>query len=55
MPNKDSLKINRNKDGSFTFEWDKEDPEWKFLNGLTTKEIQCMIEQVIQMDQSNAQ
>ena len=51
----DSLKITQNKDGSFTAEWDKEDPEWKWLNGLTSKEIQCMIEQVIQMDQSNAQ
>ena len=25
---KDSLKINRNDDGSFTAEWDKKDPEW---------------------------
>ena len=35
--NNDSLKINQNKDGSFTCEWDKNDPNWKFLNDLTKK------------------
>ena len=34
---KDSLKINRNDDGSFTAEWDKKDPEWSWLNNLTSK------------------
>ena len=24
----DSLKINQNKDGSFSVEWDKKDPNW---------------------------
>jgi len=40
----DSLKVNQNDDGTFTLEWDKEDPRWSFLNGLTSKEIQSMIE-----------
>ena len=31
----DSLKINQNKDGSFSVEWDKKDPKWNFLNNLT--------------------
>jgi hypothetical protein len=44
----DSLKVEQNKDGSFTLEWDKNDPQWKFLNDLTTKEIQTMIEQSIE-------
>ena len=44
MKKKDSLKINQNKDGSYTAEWDKNDPEWSFLNGKTSKEIQEMIE-----------
>ena len=48
----DSLKINQNKDGSFTCEWDKNDPNWKFLNDLTTKEIEVMIEQAIKLDQN---
>jgi len=39
----DSLKIVKNKDGSFSMEWDKEDPNWKFLNNLTSKEIQDII------------
>ena len=42
-----SLKVNQNDDGTFTLEWDKEDPRWSFLNGLTSKEIQSMIENVV--------
>ena len=48
----DSLKINQNKDGSFTAEWDKQDPEWKWMNNLTTEEIQVVIEKAIAMDLS---
>ena len=44
----DSLKISQNDDKSFSIEWSKEDPRWSFLNGLTSKEIQVMIEQAIQ-------
>ena len=56
----DSLKIHQNEDGSYSIEWDKEDPNWKFLNGLTSKEIQVMIEQAIkdyldELDQSAQQ
>ena len=43
----DSLKITQNEDGSFTMDWDKEDPNWSWLNGLTSKEIQIIIEQAI--------
>jgi len=43
----DSLKVNQNKDGTFTLEWDKDDPQWKFLNDLTSTEIQTMIESVV--------
>ena len=50
--NSDSLKINQNKDGSFTCEWDRNDPNWKFLNDLTTKEIEVMIEKAIKLDQN---
>ena len=44
----DSLSITKNKDGSYMAEWDKNDPNWKFLNHLTSKEIQVMIQQAIQ-------
>ena len=46
----ESLKINQNKDGSFTVEWDKEDPDWKWMNDLTSKEIQVIIDQAIKYD-----
>jgi hypothetical protein len=49
--NKDSLQIHRNKDGSFSVQWDKEDPNWSFMNQLTSKEIQSMIEQAMKNDQ----
>lgn len=45
-----SLKIDQNNDGSFTVEWDKQDPEWKWMNDLTSKEIQVMIEQAVKLD-----
>ncbi len=46
----DSLKINQNEDGSFSLEWDKKDPNWKWLNDLTSKEIQVIMEQAIKYD-----
>ena len=47
----DSLKIKQNYDGSFTAEWDKQDPNWKWMNHLTTEEIQCIIKEAIRLDQ----
>ena len=46
----DSLKVTQNKDGSFTLDWDKEDPEWSWMNNLTSKELQDIVEQVIRED-----
>ena len=45
-----SLKINQNKDGSFTVEWDKQAPDWNWMNNLTSSEIQGIIEKAIQLD-----
>ena len=53
MVNDDSLTVEQNQDGSFTLEWDKEDPKWNFLNGLTSKEITAMIETALKMDELN--
>ena len=39
-----SLNINQNKDGSYTIEWDKNDPEWSWMNNLTSKEVQGIME-----------
>ena len=44
----DSLKITQNEDGSFQMEWDKEDPNWKFLNHLTSAQIQVIMKEAIQ-------
>jgi|TARA_Y100000817_G_scaffold224225_1_gene177238 hypothetical protein len=46
----DSLKVNQNKDGTYTVEWDKNDPNWKWMNSLTSKEVQGIIEKAINLD-----
>ena len=46
-PENDSLKFTKNEDGSYTMDWDPQDPNWKWLNGLTQKEIQVIVEQAI--------
>ena len=43
----DSLKIEQNEDGSFTMDWDPQDPKWSWMNQLTQKEIQVIMEQAI--------
>ena len=43
----DSLKVSQNEDGTFTLEWDKEDPRWSFLNNMTSKEIQTIVEEAV--------
>ena len=43
----DSLKITQNSDKTFIVEWDKQDPKWSWLNGLTSKEIQIIMKQAI--------
>ena len=47
----ESLKVNQNSEGSFTLEWDKKDPNWKWLNNLTSKEIQVIMVQVLKYGQ----
>ena len=46
----DSLKITQNEDGSFTLDWDEKDPQWSWMNKLTSKELQAIVEQVIRED-----
>jgi hypothetical protein len=43
----DSLKIHENEDGSFSFEWDKDDPNWNWMNNLTSKELESIITEAI--------
>jgi hypothetical protein len=44
----DSLTIKQNEDGSYTIDWDPQDPNWKFMNNFTSAEIQCIIQQAVQ-------
>ena len=48
-----SLKLNQNNDGTYTIEWDKNDPDWKWLNNLTSKEIQGIVEEAIKLDKQD--
>jgi len=43
----DTLKIIQNEDGSYTVDWSPEDPQWSWMNSLTSAEIQVIIEQAI--------
>ena len=54
MDANDGLKVTQNEDNTFTLEWDKEDPKWSFLNGLTSKEITAIIEEAIRMDDNGS-
>ena len=52
---KDSLKINKRDDGSFEVEWDKKDPNWMFMNELTSEEIESIVQEAIKYDQNERQ
>ena len=43
----DSLKIHQNKDGSFSLEWDKQDQKWNWMNDLTSKELETIMNEAI--------
>jgi len=46
------MEVTQNENGSFTVEWDKKDPDWKFLNKLTSEQIESMIQEVVKLDQN---
>ena len=48
-----NLNFNQNNDGSYTIEWDRNDPEWKWLNNLTSKEIEGIVKEAINLDRQN--
>jgi hypothetical protein len=54
----DTLSVIQNEDGSFTMEWDPEDPLWSWLNTMTQEEITKIItdyaEKVIQDAEINS-
>ena len=40
------------RDACVTCEWDKNDPNWKWMNDLTTKELEVIIEQAVKLDRN---
>lgn len=48
----DSLTITQNEDGSYTANWDPQDPDWSWLNALTSAELQVIIQQAIKEDRN---
>ena len=48
-----NLSFNQNGDGSYTIEWDRNDPEWKWLNNLTSKEIEGIVKEAINLDKQH--
>ena len=46
------MEVTQNENGSFTVELDKKDPDWKFLNQLTSEQISSMIQEVVKLDQN---
>ena len=47
MSNQDSLKVIRNDDGTFTCESDRNDPKCKWLNDLTSQQLEVIIDQAM--------
>ena len=49
----DTLQIKENADGSFTMNWDKNDPKWSWMNGLTNEQVQIIMKQAINEELQN--
>lgn len=51
----DSLKVTQLEDGTFSFEWDKNDPKWSWLNDISQEEFSEFVHTAIQqmLDREN--
>ena len=43
----DSLKVTQNEDGTFTMDWDENDPKWSWMNDLTNEQVSIIVQQAI--------
>jgi hypothetical protein len=54
----DTLHVKENEDGSFTMEWDPEDPVWSWLNTMSEEDITKIItdyaQKVLDNEQTNS-
>ena len=44
----DGLTVHVNDDGTFTLEWDENDPRYSVFNGIPEEQVQAMIQQGLQ-------
>ena len=44
MSTEDGLTVKENEDGSFTLEWDKNDPRYAMFNQFTEKQLTAMLQ-----------
>ena len=44
----EDIKVTENEDGSFTLEWNKNNPQWSFLNDMTQEELADFVNQAIE-------
>jgi len=51
----DTLQVKQNEDGTFTMEWDPEDPMWSWLNTLSEEDISKIITEYAQKVLDNEQ
>jgi hypothetical protein len=47
-PENDSLVVTENEDGTFTIEWDSNDPKYSIFNHLTEEEMNVMLTTAIE-------
>jgi len=45
VSSEDSLKVIENDDGTFTLEWDPNDPKWSMFNDISEEQLTAMITQ----------
>lgn len=43
----DSLKFVQRPDGSFSIEWDPNDPKWSWMNELTDEQVRVIVQQAL--------
>ena len=49
----DSLKVTQNEDGTFTMDWDENDPKWSWMNDLTNEQVSIIVQQAIDEMRNN--
>ena len=47
VSSEDSLTVTENEDGSFTLEWDPNDPKWSMFNDIPEEELSATIVELL--------